>query len=307
MREGLGATDDDAVLRSRRMRLDDLGIEILDNLELITQVEDLYLQRNKITSLPDMSCLTQLRFLALQYNQIEDLRPACLNHLRLLTFLDVSNNCISNLCREILPPSLVIFKFLNNPAASSLDVPSLISALPNLQEVNGTPTGRGVSLTVTADMRPGAGIPADSDQDRDFANELRDLQAGLGARNSSLHGAGVTSSAGLSTAGDETSERRKAIIDKYKASLQDSTTTLQDMERAVAQERSEGLQSLSSGLRSTRDAAVQRSHARSDAVALEQQAAIQAVRDDKKQDEASTTDEPVWKKVLAKFEGEGEA
>lgn len=304
MCDGLGTADENAVLSARTLRLDDLGIDIVDNLELITVVEDLYLQRNSISSLPDMSCLSRLRFLALQYNQIEDLSQAHLERLTRLAYLDISNNKLQSLTDNVLPKSLIILKCSNNPVMASLDIPALMSALPSLQQVNGTATARehGEARKEATGGKGAAG----SSQDRDFANELRDLQAGLGARYSGLRSsAAKVDDHGMdSTEAAQHSSKRQAIIDKYKEALQDSTATLQDMERAVVQERAAGLQNLAAGLRSTREAVVQRSHARTEAEALAQQEAVKAMQSRAQGDTLAEEAEPVWKKVLAKLEAD---
>lgn len=104
-------------LRTIRLDFLDVGPNI-ENLEIFEHLENLYLQYNKISEIGrGLEMNVNLVFIALHNNQIKNIEG--LGHLKKLAYLDLSNNLIEELPKDLknhLPcDSMMILKLQGNP------------------------------------------------------------------------------------------------------------------------------------------------------------------------------------------------
>jgi hypothetical protein len=127
LRDAVGAKDDDEV----------------DNLELMSQCRDLYLQHNRLTRIAGLETLLRLEFLALGGNRLTRLEG--LATLRSLRVLDVSENLIQELPDDELPAGIRIFNGYGNPVANTdptAYVQRVLALLPACECLDGTDVER---------------------------------------------------------------------------------------------------------------------------------------------------------------------
>jgi len=98
------------------VRLDRENICVIDNLDALANVTNLYLQGNKIEKIQNLECLSPtLKFLTLSQNKIVKIEG--LKMLHNLGFLDLSENKIVNIDYSQLPSSIVFVAFEENPCS----------------------------------------------------------------------------------------------------------------------------------------------------------------------------------------------
>nr|CAB3263539.1 leucine-rich repeat and coiled-coil domain-containing protein 1-like [Phallusia mammillata] len=127
----------DQILGLTHVRLDREELEIIDNLDCLGPVTNLYLQHNLFTQINNLEWVaSSLKFLTLAGNQIE--RIENLLHLELLQFLDLSDNLIDVLNVDQLPKSLVFLNLRNNKCTYSVGYrQSVTDGLPLLKLLDG--------------------------------------------------------------------------------------------------------------------------------------------------------------------------
>jgi Leucine-rich repeat len=117
----------------------DLGwsrIACIENLELFTHLNELYLQHNDIAEIEGLECCTELRLLSLNNNRIT--RVENLQHLSKLVLLDLADNAISSCEPAALPRSLFMLDLRDNQCADDAEQQQqLVQHLPALQQLNG--------------------------------------------------------------------------------------------------------------------------------------------------------------------------
>lgn len=125
-----------ALLHLHTVRLDREGITMLQNLEMVREVQSLYLQENQIRKIENIDFLKNLRFLSLSWNRVEKIQNLrCLTNLQ---FLDISHNLIKRLDASELPQSLLILDLTGNPCTEAKDYKhQVLEALPFLQQLDG--------------------------------------------------------------------------------------------------------------------------------------------------------------------------
>ncbi|XP_021095640.1 leucine-rich repeat-containing protein 46 isoform X3 [Heterocephalus glaber] len=136
------------------VRLDREQITAIRNLEGLQNIHSLYLQQNKIQRIENLACIPSLRFLSLAGNcirQVENL--LALPHLQ---FLDLSENlidslllgsgehvaphCLSLLCADELPQSLLILSLTGNQCTTRKGYREMVTAaLPLLLDLDKQP------------------------------------------------------------------------------------------------------------------------------------------------------------------------
>lgn len=144
------------------VRLDRENIGFIDNLELMSsKVTNLYLQNNKIQTIENLECLTNLRFLTLSGNKIRKIEGLSLfKHLGLL---DLSQNLIQTFDIDELPQSLIILNLRDNPCTHMSDYRgSIIQDLHNLKQLDGTEVSR------TEKREVGFAVSSESDDDGEY-------------------------------------------------------------------------------------------------------------------------------------------
>ena len=128
-------------LRTIRLDFLDVGPKI-ENLEIFENLENLYLQYNKIAEIGvGLLKNVNLIFLAMHNNQIKNVEG--LSHLKKLAYLDLSNNLIEDLPADLnssLPcESLMIMKLSGNPIPQE-NLPQIrkqiVLAMPKLEELD---------------------------------------------------------------------------------------------------------------------------------------------------------------------------
>ncbi|KAG8566151.1 hypothetical protein GDO81_013123 [Engystomops pustulosus] len=118
------------------VRLDREGMTVLKDLEVVKQVQNLYLQENLIKKIENVDVLKDLRFLSLSWNRLEEIQK--LRSLTNLQYLDLSHNLIKKLDANELPPSLLILDLTGNPCTKAKDYrQQVLDALPLLQQLDG--------------------------------------------------------------------------------------------------------------------------------------------------------------------------
>jgi Leucine-rich repeat len=117
----------------------DLGwsrIACIENLELFTHLNELYLQHNDIAEIEGLECCTELRLLSLNNNRIT--RVENLQHLSKLVLLDLADNAINSCEPAALPRSLLMLDLRKNQCAEDAEQQQLlVQHLPALQQLNG--------------------------------------------------------------------------------------------------------------------------------------------------------------------------
>ncbi|KAG9474035.1 hypothetical protein GDO78_004368, partial [Eleutherodactylus coqui] len=108
-----------ALLHLHTVRLDREGITTVKNLELVKEVQSLYLQKNQIKKIENVEVLKNLRFLSLSCNRLEEIRN--FQSMTNLLFLDLSQNLIKKLDASELPQSLLILDLTGNPCTKAKD------------------------------------------------------------------------------------------------------------------------------------------------------------------------------------------
>jgi hypothetical protein len=123
------------LFETTKLRLNDMAIQEIENLEMFTALECLYLHHNQIRVIENMEFHPNLRVLSISNNQIEELSGLlCLTRLE---YLNASANKIAHVDEAELPPSLVHLNLSNNPAAWEEDYRQrLIGALPALEDLD---------------------------------------------------------------------------------------------------------------------------------------------------------------------------
>ncbi|XP_064617441.1 leucine-rich repeat-containing protein 46-like [Liolophura sinensis] len=131
-----------ALNKITHVRLDRENIRQIDNLELFgSSVTNVYLQKNCIKKIENLSCLTNLVFLTLAGNKIKKLEN--LTGFSKLALLDLSDNQIEDFDVDEFPQSLVILNLSNNPCTNLPDHRgSIIQELPCLRQLNGEDVSR---------------------------------------------------------------------------------------------------------------------------------------------------------------------
>ncbi|XP_066443319.1 leucine-rich repeat-containing protein 46 isoform X2 [Eleutherodactylus coqui] len=125
-----------ALLHLHTVRLDREGITTMKNLELVKEVQSLYLQENQIKKIENVEVLKHLRFLSLSCNRLEEIRN--FQYMTNLLFLDVSQNLIKKLDASELPQSLLILDLTGNPCTKAKDYrQQILDTLPFLQQLDG--------------------------------------------------------------------------------------------------------------------------------------------------------------------------
>merc|ERR1719354_18453 len=109
---------------------------MIDNLDALANVTNLYLQGNKIEKIQNLECLSPtLKFLTLSQNKI--VKVEGLKMLRNLGFLDLSENKIVNIDYSQLPGSVVFLSFEENPCSEKPNYKKkLIENLPQLKSLD---------------------------------------------------------------------------------------------------------------------------------------------------------------------------
>ena len=123
------------LFETTKLRLNDMAIQQIENLEMFTALQCLYLHHNQIRMIENMEFHPNLRVLSINNNRIEELSGLlCLNRLE---YLNASTNKIAHVDEAELPPSLVHLNLSNNPAAWEDDYRQrLIGALPALEDLD---------------------------------------------------------------------------------------------------------------------------------------------------------------------------
>jgi hypothetical protein len=123
------------LFETTKLRLNDMAITEIENLEMFTALQRLYLHHNQIRVIENMEFHPDLRVLSINNNQIEEL--AGLLCLTRLEYLNASSNKIAQVDEADLPPSLLHLNLSNNPAAWEEDYRQrLVGALPALQDLD---------------------------------------------------------------------------------------------------------------------------------------------------------------------------
>jgi len=127
----------DEIKRLTHVRLDREDITTIDNLELLGPITNLYLQQNKIEKMENLECLSSsLKFLTLAGNNITCVDGLLM--LKVLSFLDVSDNLIEQLDYKQLPKTIIFISFINNTCTLLSNYrESLKKQLPCLKSIDG--------------------------------------------------------------------------------------------------------------------------------------------------------------------------
>lgn len=105
----------EAVLALETLRLEGMGIAVLENLECFTRCRSLYLRGNCISKIENLDVLPHLTFVDLSHNSVQSLGTH-LKDLSSLKVLDVSHNLIEVCDPDTqLPPRLQFLCLHNNP------------------------------------------------------------------------------------------------------------------------------------------------------------------------------------------------
>ncbi|XP_069809356.1 leucine-rich repeat-containing protein 46 isoform X2 [Dendropsophus ebraccatus] len=124
------------LLHLHTVRLDREGITVLKNLEMVKEVQSLYLQENQIKKIENLDVLKNLRFLSLSWNRVEEIQN--LRGLTSLQFLDISHNLIKRLDASELPQSLLILDLTGNSCTKAKEYKQqILEALPFIQKLDG--------------------------------------------------------------------------------------------------------------------------------------------------------------------------
>ncbi|CAK8695098.1 unnamed protein product [Clavelina lepadiformis] len=152
------------LLQLTHIRLDRENIYLIENLDCLGAVSNLYLQQNNISKIQNLECLSSsLKFLTLAGNHISKVEG--LIELQVLAFLDLSDNEIADFRGDEFPKSLIFVKFLNNKCTKNVNYrKKLITSLPKLKEVDNIPVSSSESSTSES-----------SDTDSDNSSEEKDL------------------------------------------------------------------------------------------------------------------------------------
>ncbi|EDQ88576.1 uncharacterized protein MONBRDRAFT_26159 [Monosiga brevicollis MX1] len=127
----------EALLRTRIVRLNDLGLSEIDNLELLSDAVTLYLQDNAIHTIENLEFLTKLEVLSLAHNAITVVPD--LSFLQRLVWLDLSHNSITAVRPAHFPSGLRQLSLVGNPCSQHQDYrQALLLRLPELRYLDGT-------------------------------------------------------------------------------------------------------------------------------------------------------------------------
>lgn len=151
----------DALLQVTHLRLDRLGISMMENLELYSNCTHLYLQSNSISRIEGLEFMPNLRFLVLARNRIQKVENVIF--LENLQYLDLSDNAIDELDVDELPDqALAYVSFAGNACAEKEQYRSqLVGHLPLLREID----GRAVTVSEKREFDLDGGVATDEDDD----------------------------------------------------------------------------------------------------------------------------------------------
>ncbi|XP_054830443.1 LOW QUALITY PROTEIN: leucine-rich repeat-containing protein 46-like [Eublepharis macularius] len=115
------------------LRLDRKRISFIPNLQGLEQIRSIHLQSNQIGKNENLSCFPNLKFLPLAGNRIS--RVENLRTLPKLQLLDLSHNHIESLNTDVLPQSLLVLELTGNKCTKQNSYrESVLAALPHLIE-----------------------------------------------------------------------------------------------------------------------------------------------------------------------------
>ncbi|XP_064647689.1 leucine-rich repeat-containing protein 46-like [Lineus longissimus] len=150
----------DELNKITHLRLDRESIQNIDHLELLGgSVTNVYLQHNRIEVIENLEYLSNVSFLTLSNNRIE--RIENLLPLRKLKFLDLSENLINSFDIDEIPQTVIILNLGGNPCTNKADYRGrIIQDLPKLQQLDGE------DVTKVEKMEAGF-VVSDSEEDEE--------------------------------------------------------------------------------------------------------------------------------------------